>query len=286
MSEKRIEFLLRKYSVRPDRKIGQIFLKDSRIASTMTKAAHLGKEDRVLEIGGGLGTITRWIAKAAGETWVVEIESGLVEALRYSLRNYDNVHIIHGNFLEIDLPPVNKVVSNLPYNISSKAIFRILEEMEIDEAVLMLQKKFAERLVAEPSRRSFSKLTINVQYHAEVEYLKTVPAEKSYPVPAVDSAIVRIIPREGKNTAEDYRIFKWLLRGVYSFPRKQFGKALRMWLENMNENPAIVASMLAKVDPEINGSRRLRSITLEELVALSDILTRMIDEETIEGPKE
>ena len=258
---------------------------DSRIANRMINAAHLKKSDRVLEIGGGLGTVTRWIAKAAGETWVVEIERGLVKALRDSLRNYEGVHIIHGSFLEIDLPPVNKIVSNLPYNISSKAVFRILEEMEIDEAVLMFQKEFAERLTAEPSSRAFSRLTLNVQYHAEVEYLETVPAEKFYPTPAVESAIVRIAPQRRKVKAKDYAVFKWLLRGVYLFPKKHLGKALRMWLENLEGDPALAVRMLSKVEPEIERNRRLRSITLEELIALSDIVTHMIDEGVLEGPE-
>lgn len=261
-------------------------MKDSRVANAMVNAAHLNRDDRVLEIGGGLGTITRWIAKAAGETWVVEIERGLVKALRDALKNYKEVHIIHGNFLEIDLPPANKIVSNLPYNISSKTIFRILEEMEIDEAVLMFQKEFAERLAAEPSNRAFSRLTLNVQYHAEVEYLETVPAEKFYPVPAVDSAIVRITPQSREVKAKDYVVFKWLLRGIYLFPKKQVGKALKMWLQNLGEDPTLAGTMLAEVEPEIDETRRLRSITLEELIALSDILTNRIDEGILEGPEE
>ena len=150
LSDNEIQSLLRKYGVRPSKKRGQSFLKSRVIARNIVAAADVTRNDTVLEIGGGLGILTEEIAQRAGHVHVIELEAGLARALHDLLGEHENVTIIEGDALAIALPETTKVVSNLPYSISSEITFRLLREHSFNQAVLMYQKEFAQRLRAEP----------------------------------------------------------------------------------------------------------------------------------------
>ena len=192
LTEDRIRSLLRKYSVTPDRNLGQSFLVNPVVARKIVESANLDSDSRVLEIGGGLGMLSEMLAESAGRVYIVEIDKKLVLALREILSEYSNVEIIQGDALTIDLPEVDRVVSNLPYSISSPISFRLLEEAKFQFAILMYQSEFAQRLFAEPGSSNYSRLSVGIQYLAHIQEVMYVPATDFYPIPAVDSMVVRV----------------------------------------------------------------------------------------------
>ncbi len=279
-----IRVLLNKYKVQPRKKLGQSFLNSHSIAREIVRLAEVSSRDSVLEIGGGLGMLTRWIAAEAGAIYVVEVDPRLVRALRDVTEGLDNVHIIEGDALKVDFPDVNKVIANLPYSISSEVTFRLLKELEFESAVLMYQKEFATRLVAEPGTSEYSRLTINVRYQAQVELLMDVSADLFYPVPAVDSIVVKIIPRKEGLFAKDESIFNWMIGGIYPYPNKNVRRALRIWFRNLGFDSELIQEVLKRTENYLDGSEKLRTINLEKLISLSDVLLEMISEGFIVGP--
>lgn len=274
-----------KYGVRPKKSLGQSFLVDSRIAQQIVDAAEITDDESVLEIGGGLGILTELLVSRAKKVYVVEIDRDLVLALTEKLGDADGLSIIHGDILKIDLPDVSKVVSNLPFSVSSPITFRLLRELKPKVSILTYQKEFAQRLIAEPGSREYSRLTVTVNYLAEVEPLFEVPSESFYPKPAVDSLVVRMTPRESGAWAKDNRVFYWMIRGLYSYPNKQLRRALRIWLKNIDMKRDMADDILDSVE-QVDSKARLRSLTINELVCLSDRITSLIEEGIIPHPEE
>ena len=145
----------------------------------------------MLEVGPGLGVLTRRLAESAGRVIAIEMDRRLADHLRPSLPG--NVELIVGDALTVPFPPFDRMVSNLPYSISSPIIFKLLEH-EFQKAVVMLQKEFADRLVARPDTDDYSRLTVNVYYRAECRILEKVPRSRFWPPPKVDSAVVELVP--------------------------------------------------------------------------------------------
>ncbi len=271
-----IRSALRKYGVFPTKKRGQSFLTDVRIAQRMVEVGSISTEDSVLEIGGGLGILTREIANSAGAVTVIEIDARLVRALKDLFVNSSNVTIIEGDALRVELPQVNKVVSNLPYSISSDITFRILREIDFELAVLMYQREFADRLMAQPGSEDYSRLTIGVKYLADVERIMYVPATAFYPVPSVNSMVVKMTRRKKGTFARDLDTFYSTVQGIYSYPNKQLKKAMRIWFKNMQIDEQMVDRVLECCDRQLSGNERLRDLTIDQLVRLADVIFDVI----------
>jgi 16S rRNA (adenine1518-N6/adenine1519-N6)-dimethyltransferase len=277
--------LLNRYKVRPRKKFGQSFLNSHSIAREIVKLAEVTSQDQVLEIGGGLGMLTRWIAAEAGTLHVVEVEQGLVKALHDVARGFSNMHVIEGDALKVELPKVNKIVANLPYSISSEITFRLLRELSFDFAVLMYQKEFASRLYAEAGTPEYSRLTANVQYHAHIEPLIDVPADSFYPVPAVDSTVVKITPRKEGPFAKDESVFHWMIEGIYPYPNKNIRKALQIWVRNQGYDKQVSEEILKRAATHLEGREKLRSLDRGALIHLADVLSEMVSEGIMTGPR-
>ncbi len=255
------------------------------IAASIVKSAELTSNDSVLEIGGGLGILSRLMAPIVGHLHVIEINSGLVAALTDILQDYGNVTIIQGDALKADLPQVDKVVSNLPYSIASPITFRLLNNLDFQVAVLMYQKEFAQRLIAQPGSSQYSRLTVNFSYLATVKELFHVCAKEFYPVPAVDSTVVEIKRRASGPFARSDDIFQWMIRGIYSYPNKQLNKATKIWFRNMKHTPKLVDELMERVSGRVERTERLRSLSLEQLIYLADALLELVEEELISDPR-
>ena len=216
---------LRRYDIRPSKRAGQHHVVDPTVLDKMVDHARLSREDVVLEIGAGIGNLTRLLAQRAGKIISIERDRRFVKILREQLRGLSNVQIIYGDALRIELPKFNKVVANLPYGISSDITFRLLEH-KFELAVLMYQWEFAERLVAKPGSDDYSRLTVNTYYRARVELLDEVPPEAFVPQPKVTSAIVRLSPREPPFKVSDEKIFFDVVRALFQHRRQRVRNAL------------------------------------------------------------
>lgn len=202
-------------------KAGQHFLVDRGIAERIAGYAEISSTDRVLEIGPGRGSLTEFLAARAGRVYAIEADP---ELARYLEDRFPNVEVLQGDALRVDLPEYNKVVSNLPYHISTKITLRLLRN-PFDLMVLMYQREFVERMLASPGSREYGRLSVNVSYYADVEVLETVPRSAFRPMPHVSSSVVRLRPRRNRELVDE-SIFSSISRDLFTKRRKKVKNAL------------------------------------------------------------
>ena len=198
--------VLQKYNFSFQKKFGQNFLIDTHVLDKIIQSANITEDDMVLEIGPGIGTMTQYLAQAAGKVIAVEIDKNLIPILEDTLSGYDNVRVINEDVLKLDLKkladeenngkPV-KVVANLPYYITTPILMHLIEsKIPFAEFVVMMQKEVADRISAEPNSKAYGSLSIAVQYYMTAKVAFIVPRTVFVPAPNVDSAILKMTRRE------------------------------------------------------------------------------------------
>ena len=275
--------LLRRYQIDPKRSLGQNFLLDEKHLDRIVAAADLSPTDVVLEIGPGLGTLTRRLAAQAGHVVAVELDNRLIELLRADFASQPHVQIVHNDILETvpsallaeylpglqgsDQPLRYKVVANLPYYITSLVLRHMLEASPPPSlAVVMVQKEVADRICAKPG--DLSLLAISVQFYAIPHIVQRVPAGAFYPAPKVDSAVLRLDVRpQPAVTAISPQAFFDVVRAGFGQKRKQLANSLSAGLE-MPKNVVQAALTRAEIDPR----RRAETLTLDEWGTLCQTL--------------
>jgi len=228
------------------KKKGQHFLIDHAALERIAQYAELCKEDRVLEIGAGTGNLTEVLAERSSCVYAVEIDPRLAMGLQ---GKFQNVRVIRGDALEIELPDYNKIVSNLPYQISSKITYRLLSR-PFELAVLMFQQEFAKRLVAPVGSREYGRLAMVAGFFCEAKILEILPRSAFRPVPEVNSAIVRLLPRSVRPDVKP-EVFLKLVEGLFSHRRKKVKKALAALGVSKERLTEIDAKMLDRRPEEL-----------------------------------
>jgi 16S rRNA (adenine1518-N6/adenine1519-N6)-dimethyltransferase len=203
------------------RRKGQHFLVDDYVLQRIADYAELGPDDRVLEIGPGTGNLTSILSRRAGRVYAVEVDRDLASGL---VGRFKNVEIISGDALKVELPDYNKIVSNLPYQISSKITYRLLAR-PFHLAVLMYQKEFAKKMAAAAGGKDYGRLSAVVGHYARTEILEYVSRTAFRPNPHVESAIVRLRPRQVLADV-DYHSFMRFVTGLFNHRRKLLRSAL------------------------------------------------------------
>ena len=259
-----IRATLEQFGLRPRKGLGQNFLRDERYLHKIVEAADLEPTDVVVEVGPGLGALTRELANRAGRVIAVEIDRGLAEALKTVLAPYPHVTVVNADILDLDPSQLvgdapYKVVANLPYYITSPVLRHFLERTRAKPTlmVVMVQREVAERIVARPGEMSL--LAVSVQFYGAPRIVTLVPAQAFYPPPKVDSAVVRIDVYERPAVDCDPARFFRVVQAGFSQPRKQLHNAIaqRLWLPK-EAAPRILEE--AGVDPR----RRAQTLSLEE----------------------
>jgi 16S rRNA (adenine1518-N6/adenine1519-N6)-dimethyltransferase len=263
--------LVRRYRIDPKRSLGQNFLVDASHLDRIVAAADLTSTDTVLEIGPGLGTLTKRLAAQAGHVVAVELDDRLIELLRAGFADQPHVQIVHADILHIDPPSLlaahapesavagYKVVANLPYYITSLALRHLLEAAPPPAlAVVMVQKEVAERICAEPG--DLSLLAVSVQFYAIPRIVQRVPAGAFYPAPKVDSAVLRLEmrPQPAVTVVSPQEFFR-VVRAGFGQKRKQLANSLSAGL-GLSKTVAQNALASAAIDPR----RRAETLTLDE----------------------
>ncbi|WP_048148082.1 16S rRNA (adenine(1518)-N(6)/adenine(1519)-N(6))-dimethyltransferase RsmA [Palaeococcus ferrophilus] len=222
MINRRVFELIKKYNLRPEHSLGQNFLIVDDIVKRNVERAELKETDTVLEIGPGLGVLTDELSKHAGKVYAVEKDARIVEILKKEY-SWSNVELILGDALEVPFPEFNKVVSNLPYQISSPITFRLLRH-GFERAVLIYQLEFAQRMVARPGDRNYSRLSLAVRAKANAELVERIGNGAFYPRPKVDSAVVILEPKPKK---EQVQLDENLVKALFQHRRQKVAKALK-----------------------------------------------------------
>lgn len=280
--------VIQKYDFVFQKKFGQNFLIDTRVLDKIILAAGITKEDLVLEIGPGIGTMTQYLAKAARQVVAVEIDANLIPILKETLQEYKNITLIHDDILKVDIcglagqynegRPI-KVVANLPYYITTPIIMGLFEkQVPVDNITVMVQKEVADRIQAGPGSKDYGALSLAVQYYAKPYLVANVPPNCFLPRPKVSSAVIRLTrylspPVQVKDPALMFRLIrasfnqrrKTLLNGLNNSPELSFSKEQIAQAIHALEVPAAVRGEI---------------LTLAQFARLADILSEGVTSES------
>ena len=274
--------ILHQYGIKPNKKLGQSFLIDINVINRIADAADISHDDIVVEIGAGIGVLTEKIARKAKKLIAVEIDRNLVEVLKGKLGCYNNVEIHSGDILKFDFNSVAeahnskiKIIGNVPYNISSPLIFRLISfRPVISDFMMMLQNEIVQRLVSVPNKKIYGVPSVILQMFAKVEKIFDVPSTCFYPQPKVESAMVRGAFREKPFVPlQDEMFFTGLVKAAFAQRRKMLINNLKKskLLDKFSEADLISALDTAGID----GKRRGETLSVSEFGNLSNILKEM-----------
>lgn len=272
--------VLQKYNFVFQKKFGQNFLIDTHVLDKIIRSAEIGKDDFVLEIGPGIGTMTQYLACAAGQVTAVEIDRALIPILEDTLDGYDNVTVINDDVLKVDLvklaeeknggKPI-KVVANLPYYITTPIIMGLFENhVPLKSITVMVQKEVADRMQVGPGTKDYGALSLAVQYYAKPYLVANVPPNCFMPRPKVESAVIRLERYEKPPVdVKDEKLMFKIIRASFNQRRKTLANGLKNSpdLDFTKEEIEAAIECLGK-GPSIRGE----ALTLEEFARLSDAL--------------
>lgn len=272
--------VLQKYDFVFQKKYGQNFLIDTHVLDKIVNAAGITKEDFVLEIGPGIGTMTQYLADAAGKVFAVEIDRALIPILEDTLRDFTNVTIINEDILKVDIKKLAeehnsgkpiKVVANLPYYITTPIIMGLFEShVPIDSITVMVQKEVADRMQVGPGTKDYGALSLAVQYYAKPYIVANVPPNCFMPRPKVGSAVIRLTRHEKPPVAvKDEKLMFRLIRASFNQRRKTLANGL-------NNSPELFFSKetIQKAIESCGFSAGIRgeALTLQDFAKLTDVL--------------
>ncbi|HWR38817.1 MAG TPA: 16S rRNA (adenine(1518)-N(6)/adenine(1519)-N(6))-dimethyltransferase RsmA [Patescibacteria group bacterium] len=263
--------ILKTFGIHMSKKLGQNFLVDPGIVSGIVDAARLQAGDQVLEIGPGIGTLTQGLAESGAQVTAVELDRRLIEVLAKTLEGYQNVRVIHGDILKLDISREiaaerYSVVANLPYYITTPIIMRLLEErLPINVLVTMVQKEVADRMVAVPGGKDYGALSVAVQYYTEPEIMFAVPPKSFIPAPAVESAVIRCTVRRQPPVQVNEKLFFRVVKGAFSQRRKTLANALK----TTGVDRETLSTVLEQAG--IDGQRRGEQLSLAEFAAIANV---------------
>ncbi|MBQ5698699.1 MAG: 16S rRNA (adenine(1518)-N(6)/adenine(1519)-N(6))-dimethyltransferase RsmA [Lachnospiraceae bacterium] len=272
--------IIQKYEFMFQKKFGQNFLIDTHVLEKIISSAGVTKEDCVLEIGPGIGTMTQYLAENARQVVAVEIDKNLIPILGETLAGYDNVTVINEDILKVDIKEIAekyndgrpiKVVANLPYYITTPIIMGLFESgVPIDNITVMVQKEVADRMQEGPGSKDYGALSLAVQYYAEPEIVAIVPPNCFIPRPNVGSAVIRLTRhKEMPVTVEDAEHMFRIIRASFNQRRK----TLQNGLNNSPEIPYSKEKILAAIEQMgLPATVRGEALSLEQFAQLSDIL--------------
>lgn len=268
--------ILHRFKLRADKKLGQNFLIDESVVRRIVEAAELTPEDTVLEVGPGIGTLTQGLAESGANVVAVELDKRLLPVLDVTLEGYDNVRIVNGDILQVDImeqvqKPDFKCCANLPYYITTPIIFAILEKrLPMERLVVMVQKEVAERMAAKPGSKDYGALSVAIQYFTEPEIAFIVPPSSFIPAPSVDSAVI-VCKRRSTPPVEvcDENLFFRVVKAAFSLRRKMLSNSLK----NMGIKGEQVTKWLELAG--VDGKRRAETLSLEDFAALTNTFAQV-----------
>ncbi|NLW40509.1 MAG: 16S rRNA (adenine(1518)-N(6)/adenine(1519)-N(6))-dimethyltransferase RsmA [Tissierellia bacterium] len=276
-SPKYVREILDKYGFKFSKSLGQNFLIDGNILRKISQGAGITKEDYVLEIGPGIGTLTEELALSAKKVVAVELDDTLLPILDETLKDYPNVEIVHGDILKVDIKkliderlgggPI-KVVANLPYYVTTPIIARLIEEeYNIESITVMVQKEVAQRMVAPPGNKQYGSITVFVNFYTNPEILMTVPKTVFMPRPKIDSAVIRLKIKKDLPLI-DRKAFFQVVKLAFNQRRKTI-------LNSLSNNPwgldkEEIKSLLKKA--QIPSDKRAEDLKIEDFIQISETL--------------
>ena len=272
-----VHYICKRFDIKMSKKLGQNFLIKCGIVDEIVHAAELTPGEPVLEVGPGIGTLTQGLAQSGADVTAIELDRRLLEVLDTTLASYDNVRIIHGDVLKLDVPSIMnhkpfKVVANLPYYITTPIIMSLLEsKLPIERLVVMVQKEVALRMVAKPGTKDYGALSVAVQYYTEPDIVLDVPPKSFLPAPAVTSSVIRCVLRDKPPVdVIDEKLFFRVVKAGFAQRRKTFSNTMKTTGLSKDR----IEELLAKAN--IDGQRRGETFTLQEFADVANAWASLI----------
>ena len=272
-----VHYICKRFDIKMSKKLGQNFLIKRGIVDEIVHAAELTPGEPVLEVGPGIGTLTQGLAQSGADVTAIELDRRLLEVLDTILASYDNVRIVHGDVLKLDVATIMnhkpfKVVANLPYYITTPIIMSLLEsKLPIERLVVMVQKEVALRMVAKPGTKDYGALSVAVQYYTEPDIVLDVPPKSFLPAPAVTSSVIRCVLRDKPPVdVIDEKLFFRVVKAGFAQRRKTFSNTMKTTGLSRDR----IEELLVKAN--IDGQRRGETFTLQEFADVANAWASLI----------
>lgn len=276
------KFIMKKYNIKANKNLGQNFLINEEVVKTIVNCSQISRDDLVIEIGPGLGTLTKFLLEEAGKVVCIELDTKMLTILEDRFSLYNNFELINNDVLKVDLKELIrsekenkniknvKIVANLPYYITTPIIMKLLEEeLELESITVMIQKEVADRLIANPGQKNTGAITYSVYYYATSEAILEVPNNSFIPEPEVTSKVIKLNIRNKKivNPQDKEKMFK-IIKYAFTQKRKTLINSLSNTkiFENKKQGEKILEAL------NINQNARPEELTLEEFAKISDNL--------------
>ena len=275
-------FIMKKYNIKANKNLGQNFLINEEVVTNIVECSNIDKQDLVIEIGPGLGTLTKYLLEKAGKVICIELDTKMLQILKDRFSLYNNFELINNDVLKVDLKNIIekekaegkiknvKIVANLPYYITTPIIMKLLEEeLELESITVMIQKEVADRLIAIPGEKNTGAITYAVYYYATSEAIMEVPNSSFIPEPAVTSKVIKLnIRKEPIVTPKNKEKMFKVIKCAFMQKRKTLLNSLtnNKIFENKNQGIELLKSL------QINENIRPEELTLEQFEKISDNL--------------
>jgi 16S rRNA (adenine1518-N6/adenine1519-N6)-dimethyltransferase len=278
MNEILTKNIVKKYGFKFSKSLGQNFLIDDSVLEDIVNAADIKPEDMVIEIGPGVGTLTRLLLKKAKKVCAVELDTDLIPILNEELKGFENFKIVHGDALKVDFKEIIgeeksvKVVANLPYYVTTPIISRLLKgDYNFSSITIMIQKEVAERIAAKENTKEYGALSLLVQYHCTVDVVRKVSPAAFIPQPKVDSMVIKLNKLAGPRVeVSDEELFFKVIRESFNMRRKTLSNSLK--------NLKLDKDKLQKAfeDSGIDPKRRGETLSIDEFAKLANCIKESI----------
>jgi 16S rRNA (adenine1518-N6/adenine1519-N6)-dimethyltransferase len=270
--------IVKKYGFRFSKSLGQNFLIDNSVLQDIVESAHISKDDFVIEIGPGIGTLTKELLLKAKKVCSIELDSDLIPILEEELKEFKNFEIIHKDALKIDYNEIIgeeksvKLVANLPYYVTTPIIAKLLNDhYNFKSLTIMIQKEVAERIVSKPNCKEYGAISILVQYYCDTQIIRKVPCSSFVPQPKVDSMVIRLDRlTEPRTKLDNVELFFKIVRSSFNMRRKTLWNALKNI--SLDKNKLEIAFHESGIDPK----RRGETLSIEEFGKLSNCINKLL----------
>ncbi|WP_101772548.1 16S rRNA (adenine(1518)-N(6)/adenine(1519)-N(6))-dimethyltransferase RsmA [Peptostreptococcus faecalis] len=276
--------VVRKFGFKFTKSLGQNFLIDDNIIDKIVAGANPGSEDNIIEVGPGIGTLTRELASRAKKVVAIEIDKNLIPILDETLSDLENVSVVNEDIMKADIKQIAdkyfdgepfKLVANLPYYITTPIIMRFLEEdVDVTDIVVMVQKEVAERMNANPGKKDYGALSVAVQYHCDTEIVAKVPRHLFVPQPNVDSIVIalRVRPEKKYKTDNEELFFKIV--------KAAFGQRRKTLLNSLTSMGILDKVEIGKIlkESQVEEKRRGETLSLDEYAILANCMNKKLGE--------
>ena len=278
------KFIMKKYNIRANKSLGQNFLINSEVVENIVNSSEINKEDMVIEVGPGLGTLTKYLLEKAGKVLCIELDPKMIKILNDRFSEYDNFEIINADVLKVNLNEVIaenkkngkiknvKVVANLPYYITTPIIMKLLEErLDIESITVMIQKEVADRLIEIPGGKNTGAITYTVYYYCESEKIMEVPNSSFIPEPEVTSEVIKMnLRKEPGVKVDNPKVMFMIIKSAFMQRRKTLLNALTNTKVFINKEEGL--NILKKLN--LNENVRAEELSLQDFANIAQAITR------------